>query len=321
MKLLNGINVRRMNRSDAPFLSALFSEVYGRKISSSYFEWRFFKNPLKKNWAFVAESKDKIKGLATLTPLPIFFEGEKLIVGVSGASMVHPSIQRRGIYTKLANHMYDVAYDEGCEFICGFPNNNSHYGRIKKLGWFDIYEIPNFSKTTDLSCIEKSTDGELTLITKSDLQKINYNWEIEKKVSESLLCLSQEILFLDWRFNHPLHKYYIFRCKNFEGEVLIKYFIKEEDQKEIDILLINSKNKKELLKLIQCLISFSAANNIFKINMWLNHSSNNYQLFESLGFKHESPITWFSGKQIKGTNSIFSHYKNWDICFAMSDIY
>ena len=319
--MVDETNVRRMKKDDTPLLSELSSEVYRQKIPSKYFVWRFLKNPLKKNWAFVAESKNKIKGLATLTPLPVFSKGQKYIVGVSGTSMIHPSIQRRGIYTKLAKYMYNVAYDEGCDFIFGFPNNNSHYGRITKLGWFDIYEIPSFSKVIKRSCVGKSYDVEFRPIKEVDLQRINDKWNSQKIVYNKNLSLSREKVFLDWRFNHPINKYYIFRCKNSEEELIVKYFEKEKKKKEIDILLINSSDNDDLFELIVKLISYSAVNNIVKINMWLNHYSNKYQLFESLGFRHESPITWFSGRKSKGTKAIFMSYENWNISFAISDLY
>jgi hypothetical protein len=58
--------------------------------------------------------------------------------------MTHPNHQGKGLFTKLAKLTYDLAKEEGIEFIFGFPNKNSYPGFIKKLNWVHYNDIVNY---------------------------------------------------------------------------------------------------------------------------------------------------------------------------------
>ena len=63
------------------------------------------------------------------------YKGKLHLAAQSGDTMTHPDHGGKGLFTTLAKMTYELAKNEGIEFIFGFPNKNSYPGFIKKLSW------------------------------------------------------------------------------------------------------------------------------------------------------------------------------------------
>jgi len=316
--------VRRVNSEDVMGLVSLFKETFNKGVSPEFYYWRLFNNPLKLSWGFVATHKDKIIAFASLTPQQVIYRGKEFIIGTSGSSMVSPDFQRLGIYSKLARVMYKRAYDQHCNFICGFPNRNSHYGRVVKLNWFNICEIPQLSNK--IRCISQSknsiSDYEIISVDKLERETINECLEKRLETYYDTISLREDYTFFKWRYiEHPSYNYYVFKHKkNFEN-FIIKFYHPEKDGKQIDILTVNVYEKRDLEELICGLILYCEASEIGQINLWLNCNDKFYTSFEKFGFYHSSPITWFSGLEEPEGFTFFYDCHNWNFSFALSDVY
>lgn len=71
------------------------------------------------------------------------------LVAQSGDTMTAPEHQRKGLFTQLAKHTYQLAKEEQIKFIFGFPNKYSYPGLKHKLDWdfpghMQSFEISNF---------------------------------------------------------------------------------------------------------------------------------------------------------------------------------
>jgi hypothetical protein len=68
-------------------------------------------------------------------PCMMEFKGKLYLAAQSGDTMTDPAHGGKGLFTTLAKMTYDLAKEEGVEFIFGFPNKNSYPGFVKKLSW------------------------------------------------------------------------------------------------------------------------------------------------------------------------------------------
>jgi len=71
------------------------------------------------------------------------------LVAQSGDTMTASEHQRKGLFTQLAKHTYQLAKEEQIKFIFGFPNKYSYPGLKHKLDWdfprhMQRFEISNF---------------------------------------------------------------------------------------------------------------------------------------------------------------------------------
>ena len=68
-------------------------------------------------------------------PCRMEYQGKLYLAAQSGDTMTDPAHGGKGLFTTLAKMTYQLAKDEGIEFIFGFPNKNSYPGFSKKLDW------------------------------------------------------------------------------------------------------------------------------------------------------------------------------------------
>ncbi|MEO8148389.1 MAG: GNAT family N-acetyltransferase [Bacteroidia bacterium] len=89
-----------------------------------------------KNIGFIAFTKSG-EPIAYYGVFPCFVEynGEKFLASQSGDTMTHPDHAGKGLFTTLAKMTYQLAQEEGIEFVVGFPNDNSYPVLVKKLNF------------------------------------------------------------------------------------------------------------------------------------------------------------------------------------------
>lgn len=68
-------------------------------------------------------------------PIRAAVNGRQLLAAQSGDTMTDPDHQRRGLFVTLARKTYELAREEGIQFVFGFPNESSLPGFRDKLDW------------------------------------------------------------------------------------------------------------------------------------------------------------------------------------------
>ncbi|MBE0646314.1 MAG: GNAT family N-acetyltransferase [Bacteroidales bacterium] len=89
-----------------------------------------------KNIGYIAfDQKDTPSAYYGVFPMILTAEGEDILVAQSGDTMTAPDHRGKGLFIKLAQRSYQLAWDNKVKVVFGFPNENSFPGFKKKLNW------------------------------------------------------------------------------------------------------------------------------------------------------------------------------------------
>ncbi len=314
--------IRKYIPGDEDSILELFHIVFKQEMTKNYWNWRFKNNPFSNEiFIYLMWDEDKLVGHYAVSPVEMNAQGNIVKTALSMTTMTHPEYGGQGIFSKLASALYqDVQENFGYKLIWGFPNNNSHYGFIKNLGWKDAAIIPMMTL-------------ELPVKALSDQQEIKYevndsfSSEIISKlnIANSALKINKTKNYLDWRYlTNPGATYKVLHIENLEGVVVykvIKSFDKHTEGFEIDILeLYFDNNIGSLSKIIQAILIQERNQTITKINIWKSIFTSERIWLEKFGFKVGLPLTYLSYLNLDDF-SLASDYRNWDVGLGYSDVF
>jgi GNAT superfamily N-acetyltransferase len=157
--------------------AALLSNVFKNSslYTPQYITWQYGQNPEGGAVGFDAWFDDELAGHYATIPVSALYNGRKVRGLLSLNTATHPNHQGKGLFTKLANHTYELAQANGYEFVIGVANANSTPGFVKKL---------NFTLVTPLQT--------LVGLGKVSTPRNQSNFRIDRSSA-----------FLDWRLARP----------------------------------------------------------------------------------------------------------------------
>lgn len=122
----------------------LFPEVhYDWNSWLANWRWKYKDNPAGEGIIWVAEHDSKIVGHYAVIPVLIKIGSETTIVFQSVDTMTHPDYRRKGIFSSLANSLYDgLNQKPNTNIVYGFPNSSSLPGFMTRLGFLEVLKIP-----------------------------------------------------------------------------------------------------------------------------------------------------------------------------------
>lgn len=126
----------RLSTLNMHFLASLYMDVYKKKVTADFFLRKYnTKNFGVEYIGHIAFTKEKFPA-AFYGVIPCHFRinNTTILAAQSADTMTHPKHQRKGLFMRLARNTYEVARQEGVQFIFGFPNQNSYSGFVK-LNW------------------------------------------------------------------------------------------------------------------------------------------------------------------------------------------
>ncbi|NQV02515.1 MAG: GNAT family N-acetyltransferase [Bacteroidia bacterium] len=89
-----------------------------------------------KNIGFIAfDQLDSPSAYYGVFPMILSFGGNDILVAQSGDTMTAPDHRGKGLFVKLAQRTYQLAWEMNVKLVFGFPNENSYPGFKKKLDW------------------------------------------------------------------------------------------------------------------------------------------------------------------------------------------
>lgn len=195
---------RQYKEGDERGILDLHKLVFGTEISAEYWLWEYGRNPAGQALIVVAESDEGIVGQYALLPR-LMRVGDDISIGsLSVDTMVHPEYRGQGMFIKLAQEAYQLATRRGIHFIFGFPNGNSYYGFIARLGWAALYQgIPLWVKPLDLQDILKKrfVDNKLLASLGGKVGNIAMKAFYNRLQRNTLACSIKEISSFDPRFD------------------------------------------------------------------------------------------------------------------------
>lgn len=317
------MEIRDYIKGDEEKILELFHSTFGKLMSKEYWKWRFLDNPEDKIMIKLMWDNEILAGHYALSPIKLNCKGTAISTALSMTTMTHPDYAGRGIFTELAEALYnDEAKNSGLKAVWGFPNNNSHYGFVKNLKWVNLEQIPTFS--IDVKKIKECDFSDIFNVSKFD----NNHISIQKIVTRDYkVKVEKSIDYLTWRYlKNPVNNYEIFEMQSVDIScyAVTKVFTSFVDKNkfEVDIVeLVFFDDFDSLYKLMFAIKSHFKHLDLIKINTWLPLSDSKHALLEKMGFVNSLPIT-YSGIRILDTD--YNHLedsKDWLYSMGDSDVY
>lgn len=128
---------KRLDKESYNFIQELYSKSFNLKESLSYIRHKYDTSYTGVvNIGYLAFSQtDAPAAYYGVFPM-ILSSGEKdILVAQSGDTMTAPDHRGKGLFVKLAQMTYQLAWEEQVKLVFGFPNENSFPGFKKKLNW------------------------------------------------------------------------------------------------------------------------------------------------------------------------------------------
>lgn len=259
---------RRFEADDVESLPNLYEAVNGH-FDKKYWQWLFKENPSGQGHIWLAEgiaNKD-IAGQYAITPTDLIIQGKKILGSQSLATMTHPDYRRQGIFTHLANKLFEDSKNRGVDLVYGFPNKNSSHGFLKYLDFFILYQPKLFTRPIEFwPLLHLKSNNIVICKVVGSVLKLIYNFvfrrhlpkhctEIQIKRVERFpedaarICsvyngtfknmVARSVQYLNWRFcDRPDRIYKIFLA--YRNEELCGYCVvghTERDQINIGLIM------------------------------------------------------------------------------------
>ncbi len=316
------METRSYQAGDEIAILELFRIVFGKEMSSKYWNWRFVNNPFS-NELFIELmwDGDKLVGHYAVSPVEMMINGNTEKTALSMTTMTHPEYGGRGIFSQLAESLYGKLSKSNYRMVWGFPNNNSHYGFNKNLLWSDI-----------------AVQGMMTLSAKSFLRFMNTDAvgisirkmeEIESKLLFQLNSSAKNIKinktkeYIQWRyFDNPTAIYKMVRSQDSRGIIIYKVIpsFTDRNQSEIDIMDVAFDNEISVLASLLASV-YNTEESVIQFNLWDSLFSVNQIIFEKIGFRLSAPLTYLGYRALSSPDRNLGEYRNWDMSFSYSDIF
>ena len=185
----------------------LFKTAYKREISREFYTWRFLANPFGPPMVSLLWDDRILVGHYAASPAQSLVGDEVVPSAQSMTTMTHPEYRNQGVFVKLAEHLYARMEDLGRRMVWGFPNTQSHYGFVQRLGWQDVALIVTLTRSTEpvpadaptltrvnavdqriTELLEPSSDGGIYPSYRS-AEYVNWRYIGHPSASYALLCL------------------------------------------------------------------------------------------------------------------------------------
>lgn len=312
-------------------------------------EWQFFKNN-NKNYVSIEFDNSNNKAAAIYATFGVTFkiESQELLGCQSLDTITDIDYRGKGLFVKLAKHVYHNAKNEGIALVYGFPNGNSIHGFKTKLEWDVLDSVPFLIKplkssyfTSRISFLNFLPNFKMSFLgyTNSNQYRIEEAFSFPQETNQLWKIFSKDIKvavqrnkkYLDWRYiNKPLENYKIAHCYSKENVYLgfIVYVVKEKHGGKIAYimeLIFNLNNPMAGDKLLQYAVNQIKKEDADCILSWcLPHSPNKKtfkkEFFFNLPEKFRPIELHFGARSFKSElNAIINNRNNWYLSYSDSD--
>jgi len=182
--------------------------------SEGFWRWKHIHNPFGASYVSIAVIDGTIVGVRSFVKWK-FKAGESELSAVRAVdTAVHPSYQRRGIFSAMNQFLLERCLAEGVNFVFNTPNKKSLAGNLK-MGWEQIGRLPvTLSFPGILNSIRPRREDDLEIIeaAKFDWSKASVKGLLIEHLSNAgeHCTTAVDAHFLQWRYSDvPIHKYYV----------------------------------------------------------------------------------------------------------------
>lgn len=299
----------------------LFDIVFNIKLPKERWLWRFRYNPAGKHLVRLMWDGNQLAGHFAACPIIMKVDGKDVKTVHSHSLMTHPDYRGRGIFRDLSYSFYDRLENElKYKSIWGFPNNNSHYGFVKRMGWSNLAVLHTMG--IDAKNIKpKNLEFSYKKIDRFDSSHEKF---IDHKISSrAKVYIKKDVSYLNWRFvEKPLTEYlrYSFQTETGSGIVIAKIYETAEKTFDLNIIDCFLDNYEDIHDFIDFIIK-NIQQPINRVTLWKNIFDPDHLDLEKTGFVPVLPQTYLSARIHPSMPDIFSDYKNWYMSMGDSDVF
>jgi GNAT superfamily N-acetyltransferase len=299
-----------------PSIEALFRSSFGREVPNGYLDWRYINNSQKNILFNVEELNGSV--IASYSACPVDLVQNNIIFPsmVSMTTMTSPASRGKGLFSKLGNELYEYAKELGVTTVWAFPNAGIHRLRVRDLNWIDIYEVPTL--ILDVSQLDSSGEKIEELVMRDDQFVLEY----QKHPDDGLIRANRTRDYLHWRYTlHPSNDYRNYVLSQ-SGKVS-SYVVTKRFQNGLDLVDIQTSSELEAFQLLSHIVNESIVEKLELLSCWAPIHHFVYPVLERIGFKNESPVTYFGGLELihHAAPTGWRDYRNWYIQMGDSDVY
>lgn len=316
------LKVKNFKNGNMEEILLLFKDVYGRELSKKYWIWRYHENLIQKKYIKLMwdEDKDILAGHYALFPVDLKIGSDIKKTGFSMTTMTSSQYGKLGVFSNLANSLYNDVYNE-LEIIWGFPNHNSKHGFVKHLGWQLLADIPMYEL-----CVNILKEAKVNSYI-SHISSFSFDYDgFFEEVSQSCnIIIKKDAKYLNWRYVYNSeNKYYIIEYRKQDqlmGFCVYKLYCNNNllNGYIVDILsLVEGVFTSLIMASVQQLKTMCAQN----VYIWMNDAFYLNALL-NLGFQKTDRITHF-GCRLNTENEFKTNiynYNNWHLMMGDSDVF
>ncbi|MEZ4264706.1 MAG: GNAT family N-acetyltransferase [Polyangiaceae bacterium] len=297
------MNVRPMDHASESELRAvleLFSLVYGRELSPEFYRWRFLANPFGPPLVTLLWDGDTLAGHYSASPMRSFCDGE-FASAQSMTTMTHPDYRNQGVFTKLAEDLYARMPALGVEMIWGWPNTQSHYGFVQRLGWSDVGVV--VTMTRHLTGKERSAQLPTELPGPAPwMSGLFFESAADGRVYASL----RDAAYLRWRYvDNPGRTYRFFALGDRHDVVAVTTdYTTKEGKRALEVVdYLHGGNTEAFAALLEGLAALAREDGCAMVRTWMGLDDPGFPALERQGFTPREPLTYF-GARVLGARKL-----------------
>lgn len=130
-----------MEESDLAAFCDCF-ERHGMPRRLDALRWQYFDNPTPESFVRFALCDERVAAIYAVQPARARVGGTLVLAAQSVDTLVDADFRGRGLFTSMAETVYQWVRNDGGAFIYGFPNASSAPGFFQKLGWTSLDPVP-----------------------------------------------------------------------------------------------------------------------------------------------------------------------------------
>lgn len=232
----NRITYRPMKRDETDL--ALFKECFEKNGTERYtaeIQWQYFNNPVGKLYVDYAVSQtdddngSQLAGIYASSPV-VFKCGTHRVTAVQSMdTLIDEDFRGMGLFTSMAQSVFDRCADDKIGFIYGFPNDNSAHGFFNRLGWTSLDPLPMMIKPLQIDYflqrlnapefLRKLVPKKALLLSKKPELASNVEIRVLLKFDEQYdnlwsrfsadipVTINRTSAYMNWRFSKPKTTY------------------------------------------------------------------------------------------------------------------
>jgi len=149
-------SIERLSENNIADLEKLHNAVYKQTLPEKYFNNKYNTAFTSVQYTgYIAYHNDLPIAFYGVIPCFIRFNNKIALAAQSADTMTHPQYRNQGLFIELAKQTFALCRGYDIELLFGFPNQNSLYGFINRLGWTTTERLSCFIINTDTFWLQR----------------------------------------------------------------------------------------------------------------------------------------------------------------------